>query len=188
MVRIVIYNLTAAALRLLEMSAICLGVLKNHDGLSVSIFCIGRFDCDTKCITGVRRISLFAAVHRLQTLHRERTDAQRNIVDSEAMLHQDLIHCLAPLRGNAIAIQCLDVWIKNFVTFAVHGTTKNFPQFEHRLGYNLHGVAAVTANSKTSMVLHHILFNCGENIIDQVPIVIAVTDHREVLVRIDFFQ
>lgn len=35
-VRIVIYNLTAAALRLLEMSAICLGVLKNHDGLSVS--------------------------------------------------------------------------------------------------------------------------------------------------------
>ncbi len=78
--------------------------------------------------------------------------------------------------------------IEDFIALIVYGAAKDVPQLKDGLSHDLNGIAAVTTDGKTAIMRQHIILDLRQNDVDQVPIVIAVTDHGEILVRIDFFQ
>ena len=78
--------------------------------------------------------------------------------------------------------------IQNLEAFAVHGSTENVPQLKRRLGHDLDRVAAVPTDKQASIVRQNLILELGQDIVHQIPVVIAVADHREALVRINLCQ
>ena len=88
---------------------------------------------------------------------------------------------LSPYRG-------FDVRVQHLEPLAVYSSAEDIPQLKRRLGHNLYGIAAIPTDKQTSVVCQDFIFELRENVVHQVPVIIAVADHGEVLVRINLRQ
>ena len=113
---------TAAFLRFLPTKS--LGLLVNHNRLTICIFRVSCLNSNTKCITSVRvEAAIFLKAHK-----GERANTKGNIVNSKSIILKTLINTSATLRSNTVTIDSFNVRIKDPITLAIDGSTENIPQ------------------------------------------------------------
>ena len=174
-------NYTATLLRLLETAI--LGVLEDRSRNAVNLT-VSSLNARTESITGERlQNTIF-----LNTLERERTDTQSNIGASKAVFFENLVDFFATLNGNAIAINCLNVRVKNLVTLAVDSAAEMLPQLEHSLGYDFNTITGVTTHKHTAIVVHNLISQLRKNIVNDVPVIVRVKNCGETGVGVNLGQ
>ena len=107
-------NTAAASLGFLEVAGISLGIFEDHNGFSIRILGICCLYGNAKGIASIWSVGRDSFLNGsitdgLQTLHRERSNAQCHIIDSKAVALQNFIDLPTPLRRDTVAVQGFDV-------------------------------------------------------------------------------
>ena len=145
-------------------------------------FAVGRLDAGTERISRKRlqNTVLFDA------LEGKRTDTERHIGAGKTVFFQNPVDLSAPLHSNGITVNRLYMRIQHFIAFAVHCSAEFLPQLENSFCNDFHTVAGIAAHQHTSIVVHDLLFQLRQDILNHIPIIVRIQHHRNTCIRIDF--
>ena len=78
--------------------------------------------------------------------------------------------------------------IQHLVALGIDSAAKLIPKLEYSLGNNLDTIAGVATHEHATVMVHDFFLDLGQNIVNNVPIVIGIQNGGETGVGIDFGQ
>ena len=112
-------------------------------------------------------------------VHGERTNAQGHVAGGETVLLENFEHLLGTLDGDRVPVKGLYVRIEDLIALGVNRTTKDVPEAEYGLRNDFHAVTAVATDQEASLVVEKFVLEGREDVVDHVPVVVAVADTAE---------
>ena len=86
-----------------------------------------------------------------------------------------MVDALGSLNGDTVTVESLEVFVQHLVALLVDRSTEDVPQLEHGLRNNLNGVfTAVATNYQGSVMVKDFLLEGGQDVLNDIPIVVGV--------------
>ena len=119
-------------------------------------------------------------------MHGEGTDTQGDVARGKPVPFQDGVDFLGSLDCNRIPVEGLNVPVKDLIALGVSSTSKSLPEFKYGLRNHLHAVARITPHKEATVMGQNLVLQRREDVLHDVPIVIAIAHAAERSVRVEF--